>query len=160
MSKIRITIKHFLSFHEQKESSFLLLFTDVLEVCVCIAILLNWTNTSFQQYSSFDFIPEQSTVPKLWGTLRAKSLLMRCKLYLVCNSNGKLPMQICFMPFSWQWFLTHFFLQALLSVHDIVAEKSYDPVLPPMPDDIDNEEDSVKIIRLVKNREPLVRFST
>ncbi|KAL7976530.1 hypothetical protein Chor_008479 [Crotalus horridus] len=46
-------------------------------------------------------------------------------------------------------------MQALLSVHDIVAEKSYDPVLPPMPDDIDNEEDSVKIIRLVKNREPL-----
>ncbi|XP_070585516.1 MAGUK p55 subfamily member 7 isoform X2 [Erythrolamprus reginae] len=46
-------------------------------------------------------------------------------------------------------------LKALLSVHDIVAEKSYDPVLPPMPDDIDNEEDSVKIIRLVKNREPL-----
>ena len=39
-----------------------------------------------------------------------------------------------------------------------VAQKNYDPVLPPMPDDIDNEEDSVKIIRLVKNREPLVSF--
>ncbi|XP_063159549.1 MAGUK p55 subfamily member 7 isoform X2 [Candoia aspera] len=46
-------------------------------------------------------------------------------------------------------------LKALLSVHDTVAQKSYDPVLPPMPEDIDNEEDSVKIIRLVKNREPL-----
>ncbi|XP_077160760.1 MAGUK p55 subfamily member 7 isoform X2 [Paroedura picta] len=46
-------------------------------------------------------------------------------------------------------------LKALLSVHDTVAQKSYDPVLPPMPDDIDEEEDSVKIIRLVKNREPL-----
>uniref|UniRef100_A0A8C4UQA6 MAGUK p55 subfamily member 7 n=1 Tax=Falco tinnunculus TaxID=100819 RepID=A0A8C4UQA6_FALTI len=44
---------------------------------------------------------------------------------------------------------------ALLSVHDTVAQKNYDPVLPPMPDDIDEEEDSVKIIRLVKNREPL-----
>ncbi|XP_030894548.1 MAGUK p55 subfamily member 7-like, partial [Leptonychotes weddellii] len=44
---------------------------------------------------------------------------------------------------------------ALLSVHDTVAQKNYDPVLPPMPDDIDDEEDSVKIIRLVKNREPL-----
>lgn len=50
-------------------------------------------------------------------------------------------------------------LQALLSVHDTVAQKSYDPVLPPMPDDIDEEEDSVKIIRLVKNREPLVSSS-
>lgn len=48
--------------------------------------------------------------------------------------------------------------QALLSVHDTVAQKNYDPVLPPMPDDIDDEEDSVKIIRLVKNREPLVSF--
>nr|XP_048316893.1 MAGUK p55 subfamily member 7 isoform X1 [Myodes glareolus]XP_048316894.1 MAGUK p55 subfamily member 7 isoform X1 [Myodes glareolus] len=46
-------------------------------------------------------------------------------------------------------------MKALLSVHDTVAQKSYDPVLPPMPDDIDDEEDSVKIIRLVKNREPL-----
>jgi hypothetical protein len=49
-------------------------------------------------------------------------------------------------------------LQALLSVHDTVAQKSYDPVLPPVPDDIDDEEDSVKIIRLVKNSEPLVRL--
>ncbi|PKU32483.1 hypothetical protein llap_17213 [Limosa lapponica baueri] len=49
-------------------------------------------------------------------------------------------------------------LQALLSVHDTVAQKNYDPVLPPMPDDIDEEEDSVKIIRLVKNREPLEDF--
>lgn len=39
-----------------------------------------------------------------------------------------------------------------------MAQKNYDPVLPPMPDDIDDEEDSVKIIRLVKNREPLVSF--
>ncbi|XP_004417404.1 PREDICTED: MAGUK p55 subfamily member 7 [Odobenus rosmarus divergens] len=46
-------------------------------------------------------------------------------------------------------------VKALLSVHDTVAQKNYDPVLPPMPDDIDEEEDSVKIIRLVKNREPL-----
>uniref|UniRef100_A0A674I4K2 MAGUK p55 scaffold protein 7 n=1 Tax=Terrapene triunguis TaxID=2587831 RepID=A0A674I4K2_9SAUR len=47
-------------------------------------------------------------------------------------------------------------IKALLSVHDTVAQKNYDPVLPPIPDDIDEEEDSVKIIRLVKNREPLV----
>ncbi|XP_077009084.1 MAGUK p55 subfamily member 7 isoform X2 [Tamandua tetradactyla] len=46
-------------------------------------------------------------------------------------------------------------VKALLSAHDTVAQKNYDPVLPPMPDDIDDDEDSVKIIRLVKNREPL-----
>uniref|UniRef100_A0A8B9JEG7 Membrane protein, palmitoylated 7a (MAGUK p55 subfamily member 7) n=1 Tax=Astyanax mexicanus TaxID=7994 RepID=A0A8B9JEG7_ASTMX len=48
---------------------------------------------------------------------------------------------------------------SLLSVHDTVAQKSYEPELPPLPDDIDDDEDSVKIIRLVKNKEPLVSFS-
>lgn len=48
------------------------------------------------------------------------------------------------------------FLQSLLSVHDTVAQKKYEPDLPPLPEDIDDNEDSVKIIRLVKNKEPLV----
>uniref|UniRef100_A0A8C2NM86 MAGUK p55 subfamily member 7 n=1 Tax=Capra hircus TaxID=9925 RepID=A0A8C2NM86_CAPHI len=46
-------------------------------------------------------------------------------------------------------------VKALLSVHETVAQKNYHPVLPPMPDDTDDEEDSVKIICLAKNREPL-----
>lgn len=51
------------------------------------------------------------------------------------------------------------YLKALLSVHDTVAQKNFDPVLPPLPDDFDEEleEESVKIVRLVKNKEPLVR---
>ncbi|XP_041829454.1 MAGUK p55 subfamily member 3-like isoform X2 [Melanotaenia boesemani] len=48
-------------------------------------------------------------------------------------------------------------LKAVLSAHDIVAQKKFDPVLPPLPDDLDDdlEEESVKIVRLVKNKEPL-----
>ncbi|KAM4718052.1 MAGUK p55 subfamily member 7 isoform 2-T3 [Anableps anableps] len=46
-------------------------------------------------------------------------------------------------------------VKGLLSVHDTVAQKRYDPELPPLPEDIDDEENSVKIIRLVKNKEPL-----
>nr|XP_023649477.1 MAGUK p55 subfamily member 3-like isoform X1 [Paramormyrops kingsleyae]XP_023649478.1 MAGUK p55 subfamily member 3-like isoform X1 [Paramormyrops kingsleyae] len=48
-------------------------------------------------------------------------------------------------------------LKAVLTVHDTVAQKSFDPVLPPLPDDLDDglEEESVKIVRLVKNKEPL-----
>ncbi|XP_023574000.1 MAGUK p55 subfamily member 3 isoform X2 [Octodon degus] len=48
-------------------------------------------------------------------------------------------------------------LRAVLMVHDTVAQKNFDPVLPPLPDDVDEdfEEESVKIVRLVKNREPL-----
>ncbi|TSK28034.1 MAGUK p55 subfamily member 7 [Bagarius yarrelli] len=53
--------------------------------------------------------------------------------------------------------LTSPHLRALLSVHDTVAQKNFDPVLPPLPEDFDDEleEDSVKIVRLVKNKEPL-----
>nr|CBN81745.1 MAGUK p55 subfamily member 7 [Dicentrarchus labrax] len=46
-------------------------------------------------------------------------------------------------------------VKSVLSVHDTVAQKSYDPELPPLPEDLDDDEDSVKIIRLVKNKEPL-----
>ncbi|XP_078135421.1 MAGUK p55 subfamily member 3 [Sander vitreus] len=48
-------------------------------------------------------------------------------------------------------------LKAVLSAHDTVAQKKFDPVLPPLPEDLDNdlEEESVKIVRLVKNKEPL-----
>uniref|UniRef100_A0A672NVU4 MAGUK p55 scaffold protein 3 n=1 Tax=Sinocyclocheilus grahami TaxID=75366 RepID=A0A672NVU4_SINGR len=53
--------------------------------------------------------------------------------------------------------LTSPHLQAVLSVHDTVAQKNFDPVLPPLPDDFEDEldEESVKIVRLVKNKEPL-----
>nr|XP_033774078.1 MAGUK p55 subfamily member 3 [Geotrypetes seraphini] len=48
-------------------------------------------------------------------------------------------------------------LKAILVVHDTVAQKNFDPVLPPLPDNYDDsfDEESVKIVRLVKNKEPL-----
>uniref|UniRef100_A0A8C5DLJ1 MAGUK p55 subfamily member 3-like n=1 Tax=Gouania willdenowi TaxID=441366 RepID=A0A8C5DLJ1_GOUWI len=49
-------------------------------------------------------------------------------------------------------------LQAILYAHDTVAQKKFDPELPPLPNDLlddDLEEESVKIVRLVKNKEPL-----
>uniref|UniRef100_V9KJS0 Membrane protein, palmitoylated 3 (MAGUK p55 subfamily member 3) n=1 Tax=Callorhinchus milii TaxID=7868 RepID=V9KJS0_CALMI len=48
-------------------------------------------------------------------------------------------------------------VKALLTAHDTVACKAFDPVLPPMPDDVgeEEEEESVKIVRLVKDKEPL-----
>ncbi|KFO97569.1 MAGUK p55 subfamily member 3, partial [Calypte anna] len=48
-------------------------------------------------------------------------------------------------------------LKAMLVVHDTVAQKNFDPVLPPLPSNFDDDfdEESVKIVRLVKNKEPL-----
>ncbi|KAG7227309.1 hypothetical protein INR49_000313, partial [Caranx melampygus] len=46
--------------------------------------------------------------------------------------------------------------KSLLSVHDAVAQRDFEPSLPPVPDDVlEEEEDSVKIVSLVKTKEPL-----
>ncbi|KAM6989624.1 MAGUK p55 subfamily member 7-like [Tautogolabrus adspersus] len=45
---------------------------------------------------------------------------------------------------------------SVLSVHDAVAQRDFEPTLPPIPDDVlDSDEDTVKIVSLVKTKEPL-----
>uniref|UniRef100_A0A7N8WNN1 Membrane protein, palmitoylated 4b (MAGUK p55 subfamily member 4) n=1 Tax=Mastacembelus armatus TaxID=205130 RepID=A0A7N8WNN1_9TELE len=46
-------------------------------------------------------------------------------------------------------------LKALLSAHDTVAQKDYEPVLPPIPEDLPEDEEATRIVCLVKNRQPL-----
>ncbi|XP_048857728.1 MAGUK p55 subfamily member 4-like [Brienomyrus brachyistius] len=46
-------------------------------------------------------------------------------------------------------------LQALLFSHDMVAQKKYAPVLPPVPDDLPTNEEAMRIVRMVKNHQPL-----
>ncbi|XP_013137497.1 PREDICTED: MAGUK p55 subfamily member 7 [Papilio polytes] len=45
--------------------------------------------------------------------------------------------------------------QAILCTHDAVAQKDYYPHLPDVPSDADDEEETVKIVQLVKSDEPL-----
>ncbi|CAF97629.1 unnamed protein product, partial [Tetraodon nigroviridis] len=49
--------------------------------------------------------------------------------------------------------------KGLLSVHDAVAQRDFEPTLAPVPDHVlgeeEEEEDSVKIVSLVKTKEPL-----
>uniref|UniRef100_A0A8C5GMW3 Membrane protein, palmitoylated 7b (MAGUK p55 subfamily member 7) n=1 Tax=Gouania willdenowi TaxID=441366 RepID=A0A8C5GMW3_GOUWI len=46
--------------------------------------------------------------------------------------------------------------QSLLYVHDAVAQRDFEPALPSVPDDVlEEDEDSVKIVSLVKTKEPL-----
>ncbi|XP_072561076.1 MAGUK p55 subfamily member 3 isoform X4 [Paramormyrops kingsleyae] len=63
------------------------------------------------------------------------------------SSNEKELLRLLMSP--------HF--KAVLFAHDTVAQKNFDPVLPPLPDDLEDEleEATVKIVRLVKNKEPL-----
>uniref|UniRef100_A0A674J4K2 MAGUK p55 scaffold protein 4 n=1 Tax=Terrapene triunguis TaxID=2587831 RepID=A0A674J4K2_9SAUR len=44
---------------------------------------------------------------------------------------------------------------ALLSAHDTVAQKDFEPILPPLPDNIPENEEAMRIVCLVKNKQPL-----
>ena len=49
-------------------------------------------------------------------------------------------------------------LQALLEAHDAVAARRFLPELPDIAHEVDEDEESVKVVRLVKgSKEPLVR---
>uniref|UniRef100_A0A8D3AJF1 MAGUK p55 subfamily member 7-like n=1 Tax=Scophthalmus maximus TaxID=52904 RepID=A0A8D3AJF1_SCOMX len=51
--------------------------------------------------------------------------------------------------------------KSLLFVHDAVARRDFEPSLPPVPEDaLVEDEDSVKIVSLVKTKEPLVTCGT
>ncbi|XP_007933319.1 MAGUK p55 subfamily member 4 [Orycteropus afer afer] len=45
--------------------------------------------------------------------------------------------------------------KALLSAHDTVAQKDFEPLLPPLPDTISESEEAMRIVCLVKNQQPL-----
>ncbi|XP_039768683.1 MAGUK p55 subfamily member 4 [Ornithorhynchus anatinus] len=44
---------------------------------------------------------------------------------------------------------------ALLTAHDSVALEDFEPVLPPLPDNLPEDEDAMRIVCLVKNKQPL-----
>lgn len=48
--------------------------------------------------------------------------------------------------------------KGLLCAHDAVAQKDYYPRLPDIPLEVDEDEETVKIVQLVKSNEPLVRL--
>ncbi|XP_050967440.1 MAGUK p55 subfamily member 4 [Labeo rohita] len=51
--------------------------------------------------------------------------------------------------------LSHPHLQALLSAHDTVSLRDYEPDLPPLPIDLPEDEEAMRIVCLVKNNQPL-----
>ncbi|XP_016127031.1 MAGUK p55 subfamily member 4 isoform X1 [Sinocyclocheilus grahami] len=51
--------------------------------------------------------------------------------------------------------LSHPHLQALLSAHDTVSLRDYEPDLPPLPKDLPEDEEVMRIVCLVKNNQPL-----
>jgi hypothetical protein len=52
----------------------------------------------------------------------------------------------------------HLCVQGLLCAHDAVAQKDYFPRLPEIPLEVDEDEETIKIVQLVKSNEPLVCY--
>jgi hypothetical protein len=47
-----------------------------------------------------------------------------------------------------------------MCAHDAVAQKDFSPHLPEIPVEMDEDEETIKIVQLVKSNEPLVSINT
>lgn len=47
-----------------------------------------------------------------------------------------------------------------MCAHDSVAQKDFYPHLPDIPIEMDEDEETIKIVQLVKSNEPLVSFAS
>ncbi|TKS80203.1 MAGUK p55 subfamily member 7 [Collichthys lucidus] len=85
------------------------------------------------------------------------SMLMEKKLHLLFKIHERLKRFEKRSPVPVQEHAASLASDSLLSVHDAVAQRDFEPTLPPMPDDVlEDDEDSVKIVSLVKTKEPLL----
>ena len=48
--------------------------------------------------------------------------------------------------------------KSILFAHDAIAQKDFYPHLPDIPVEVDEDEETIKIVQLVKSNEPLVSF--
>uniref|UniRef100_A0A8B9GKY2 MAGUK p55 subfamily member 3 n=1 Tax=Amazona collaria TaxID=241587 RepID=A0A8B9GKY2_9PSIT len=115
---------------------------DVLYLSVVI-----YLNNLFQIHEKLRHYERQSPTPVLHSAAGLVEDVIEELQTAPVNHEEKELLQLLSTPH----------LRAMLLVHDTVAQKNFDPVLPPLPDNFDDDfdEESVKIVRLVKNQEPL-----
>uniref|UniRef100_A0A4W2CJD2 MAGUK p55 subfamily member 4 n=1 Tax=Bos indicus x Bos taurus TaxID=30522 RepID=A0A4W2CJD2_BOBOX len=119
---------------------------DVNGVCLLYDLLHSpWLQALLKVYDSLQEFKEKKLVP---ATPHAQAL--SCEVVKILCETPKSPeiqelRQILQAP--------HF--KALLSAHDTVAQKDFEPLLPPLPDNIPESEEAMRIVCLVKNQQPL-----
>lgn len=81
-----------------------------------------------------------------------------CKevFYFLQRPHIQVRERIYWSYFEEQIQLKFFLLQSVLCAHDAIAQKDFYPHLPEIPVEVDEDEETVKIVQLVKNSEPLV----
>uniref|UniRef100_A0A493TFW7 MAGUK p55 scaffold protein 4 n=1 Tax=Anas platyrhynchos platyrhynchos TaxID=8840 RepID=A0A493TFW7_ANAPP len=88
-------------------------------------------------------------VGMLYDLLRSHWLQALLKIYeCLQNYLGKRPMPVTLQARALN-------REAMLSAHDTVAQKDFEPTLPPLPDNIPENEEAMRIVCLVKNNQPL-----
>uniref|UniRef100_A0A452V8P8 MAGUK p55 subfamily member 4 n=1 Tax=Ursus maritimus TaxID=29073 RepID=A0A452V8P8_URSMA len=119
---------------------------DVNGVCLLYDLLHSpWLRALLKVYDCLQEFKEKKLVP---ATTHAQTL--SCEVVGILRETPKSPeiqelKQILQDP--------HF--KALLSAHDTVAQKDFEPLLPPLPDNIPESEEAMRIVCLVKNQQPL-----
>ncbi|XP_062933067.1 MAGUK p55 subfamily member 4 [Cynocephalus volans] len=119
---------------------------DVNGVCLLYDLLHSpWLQALLKVYDCLHEFKEKKLVPT---TLHAQAL--SSEVVELLRETPKSPeirelRQILQGP--------HF--KALLSAHDTVAQKDFEPLLPPLPDNIPESEEAMRIVCLVKNQQPL-----
>ncbi|XP_017511219.2 MAGUK p55 subfamily member 4 [Manis javanica] len=119
---------------------------DVNGVCLLYDLLHSpWLQALLKVYDCLQEFKEKKFVP---ATMHAQAL--SCEVVETLREIPNSPeiqelRQILQAP--------HF--KALLSAQDTVAQKDFEPLLPPLPDNIPENEEGMRIVCLVKNQQPL-----
>ncbi|XP_035984343.1 uncharacterized protein mpp4b isoform X2 [Fundulus heteroclitus] len=107
----------------------------------------SWLQSLLKVYECLQRYLTDSPAPILdYASGLSLQLLMDIRSLPCCSEEAKELYRLLRQPH----------MQALLSAHDTVAQKDYEPVLPPMPEELANEEEATRIVCLVKNKQPLL----
>ncbi|KAM4601809.1 MAGUK p55 subfamily member 4 [Polymixia lowei] len=110
--------------------------------------LLNapWLQSLLKAYECLQKFQEEPPTPALsYASGLSLQLLIDIRALPGCSNEARELYNLLRQPH----------LQALLSAHDTVTQKDYEPVLPPMPEELPDDEEATRIVCLVKNKQPL-----
>uniref|UniRef100_A0A8I5N3C6 MAGUK p55 subfamily member 4 n=1 Tax=Papio anubis TaxID=9555 RepID=A0A8I5N3C6_PAPAN len=119
---------------------------DVNGVCLLYDLLHSpWLQALLKIYDCLQEFKEKKLVP---ATPHAQTLS-----YEVVELLHETPTSPEIQELRQMLQAPHF--KALLSAHDTIAQKDFEPLLPPLPDNIPESEEAMRIVCLVKNQQPL-----
>uniref|UniRef100_A0A8D2GLA6 MAGUK p55 subfamily member 4 n=1 Tax=Theropithecus gelada TaxID=9565 RepID=A0A8D2GLA6_THEGE len=119
---------------------------DVNGVCLLYDLLHSpWLQALLKIYDCLQEFKEKKLVP---ATPHAQTLS-----YEVVELLRETPTSPEIQELRQMLQAPHF--KALLNAHDTIAQKDFEPLLPPLPDNIPESEEAMRIVCLVKNQQPL-----